>query len=115
MRSTGPIPLLLAVCLWVAPRAASAADVWTETASPHFLVVSNAGEKRARDVAWQLAQIRGAIEKGWSWARVQLNRPIVVIAVKDEASMRAVAPRYWEYWEKGSTIRPSSVMVSGPD
>lgn len=112
MRSTVPISLLLAACLSVAPPAALAADVWIETASPHFLVVSNAGEKRARDVAWQLEQIRGAIEKGWAWARVQLNRPIVVIAVKDEASMKAIAPRYWE---KGSTIHPSSVMVSGPD
>jgi tetratricopeptide (TPR) repeat protein len=112
MQSSARIPLVVAVCLSVVTHAASAADAWTEAASPHFLVVSNAGEKRARDVAWQMEQVRGAIEKGWAWARVQQNRPIVVIAVKDEASMKAVVPRYWE---KPSTIHPTSVMVSAPD
>jgi len=112
MRARVTIPFLVAVCLSLVPGSASAADAWIEASSPHFRVVSNAGEKRARDVAWQMEQIRSAIEKGWSWARVQLNRPIVIIAVKDEASMKALVPRYWE---KGSTIRPASVLVSGPD
>ena len=91
---------------------ASAAEQWTEVRSPHFVVVSDAGDKRARDVAWQLEQIRGAIEKAWPWAGVRLNRPLVAIAVKDERSMRAIAPKYWE---KGSDIHPSSVFTSGPD
>lgn len=112
MRTTSTTGLLVLLCLAIAPALASGADAWTETASPHFLVISNAGERRSRDVAWQLEQIRGAIEKGWPWARVRLNRPVVVIAVKDEASMKALAP---QYWEKSNSIRPSSVFVSGPD
>ena len=112
MRSTLTTLLLVSACVCLTPRPAAAADAWIEASSPHFVVISNAGEKRARDVAWQLEQIRGAIEKGWSWARVQLNRPIVVIAVKDEASMKALAPAYWE---KSNGIHPSSVLVSAPD
>jgi tetratricopeptide (TPR) repeat protein len=111
MRFTLPSLFLIPAFL-ACVATATAADSWTEARSPHFVVVSNAGEKRARDVAWQLEQIRGAIEKGWPWARVQLNRPLVAIAVKDEASMKAIAPKYWE---KGSDIHPASIFGSGPD
>jgi hypothetical protein len=51
------------------------------------VVVSNAGDGRARNVAWQFEQIRAAIQIGWPWARVQLDRPVIVVAAKDENSM----------------------------
>src|SRR5262249_47486375 len=93
-------------------RVSSAADAWLEIKSPNFTVVSNAGEKKARNVAWQFEQVRGAIEKGWPWARVKLDRPIVVLAVKDEASMKAIAPLYWE---PGHAIHPASVFTASGD
>src|SRR5262249_41683029 len=78
----------------VAP--AAAAETWVEAKSPNFTVVSNGGDKTAREVAWQFEQIRSAIEKGFPWARVKLNRPVLVLAAREEASMRALAPVYWE-------------------
>jgi hypothetical protein len=85
-----------------------AADTWLEAKSPNFTVISNAGDKKARNVAWQFEQIRSAIEKGLPWARVKLNRPVLIIAVKNEASMKEMAPAYWE---KGD-IHPGSVLTS---
>src|SRR4051812_36017817 len=85
---------------------AVAADTWLEAKSPNFTVVSNASDKKARNVAWQFEQIRSAIEKGMPWARVKLNRPILIIAVKNEASMKEMAPASWE---KGD-IHPASVL-----
>jgi hypothetical protein len=76
-----------------------AADQWIEVKSPHFVVTSNAGQSSAKSVAWQLEQIRSAIAVWWSWARVDLNKPMAVLAVKDEATMKTLAPEYWE--EKG--------------
>jgi tetratricopeptide (TPR) repeat protein len=93
------------------PTTSTAQDTWFEVKSPHFTVVSNAGEGSARNVAWQFEQIRAAIRAGWPWARVQLDRPVLVIAVKDETSMKAMAPRYWE---QGNT-RPTSVFVESQD
>jgi len=85
-----------------------AADTWLEAKSPNFTVISNAGDKKARNIAWQFEQIRSAIEKGLPWARVKLNRPVLIIAVKNEASMKEMAP---VYWEKGD-IHPGSVLTS---
>jgi TonB family protein len=90
---------------------ASAQDTWIEAKSPNFTVVTNAGEKKARNVAWQFEQIRSAIEKGLPGARVRSGRPIEIIAVKNEAGMKEVAPSFWEQGQ----IRPASVLAGAGD
>lgn len=104
--------LLLAMCLviWAAP--AGAADDWIEVKSAHFTVVSNAGERATRTLVWQLEQVSSAMKALFSWARVDLNRPLCLIALKDQQSMRLLAPQYWE--DRGG-IRPASVWVTGAD
>lgn len=94
------------------PGVASAADTWLELKGQNFTVITNASERKGRNIVWQFEQVRAAIAKGWPWARVTLDRPVVVIAAKDENSMRALAP---EYWERRGGIRPASVFVSAPD
>jgi tetratricopeptide (TPR) repeat protein len=89
-----------------------AADQWIEVKSAHFTVTSNAGQAATRDLAWQLEQIRSAIAALWPWARVDLNKPLAVIAVKDEAAMKAMAP---EFWERKGGVHPASVWVGGAD
>ena len=96
----------------LAPVRVSAAETWIEVKSPHFTILSNASDGSTRTLAWQLEQIRSALTTLWPWARVDLGRPLNVIALKDERSMREIAPRYWE--AKGS-IRPASVWVSARD
>lgn len=93
-------------------RPQAAADQWTEITSEHFTVLSNAGESKARYIAWQFEQVRSAMRKGFPWAEVELNRPVEVVALKDEDSMRALVPQFWE--QRGGT-RPGSVFVSGWD
>ncbi len=88
------------------------AQQWTEMKSAHFVVTSNAGQSATRTLAWQLEQIRSAISTLFTWARVDLDRPVAVFAVKDERSMRALAPGYWE--TKGG-VRPASVWVTAAD
>jgi tetratricopeptide (TPR) repeat protein len=85
---------------------------WIEVRSPHFVVASNSGEGAARSILWQFEQIRAVVEKLWPWAQVDPDRPILVLAVRDEASMKALAP---ESWEKKGAVRPTSIFVSGPD
>jgi len=92
--------------------AAAAQATWVEVRTPHFTIVSNAGEGRAREVGWQFEQFRGAIESGWPWARVQLDRPVIVIAAKDEGGMRTLLPAYFE---RPRDTWPSSVLVTAPD
>src|SRR5687768_4761012 len=47
----------------------------------------------------------------WPWARVDLPRPFLVIAARDEREMRTLAPRYWEVRDG---IRPVSVWGGAP-
>jgi tetratricopeptide (TPR) repeat protein len=94
------------------PSGARAADQWIEVRSAHFVVTSNAGQGSATTLAWQLEQIRSAIATLWPWARVDLNKPLAVFAVKDETAMKALAPLYWE--RKGG-VHPASVWVGGAD
>lgn len=109
----------IALCVVVAGSILAAAPVrvaaersWVEVKSPHFTIVSNASDRSAREVAWQLEQVRGVMQRLWTWARVDTPKPIVVFAVDDEASMRALAPQFWE--QKGG-VRPASVFVEGAD
>jgi Flp pilus assembly protein TadD len=74
--------------------------------------MSDDGPKTARDVAWQFEQIRAAIQTYWSWARTDLDRPILVLAARDEDRMKSLAPKYWE--QRGG-IHPSSVSATGAD
>ena len=101
----------LGVALALHPRP-SYADQWIEMRSAHFVVTSNASQSTTRTLVWQLEQVRGAVGGLFDWARVDLDRPVAVLAARDEGSMKALAPRYWE--TRGS-VRPVSVWVSAPD
>jgi tetratricopeptide (TPR) repeat protein len=89
-----------------------AAETWVEVKSAHFTVVCNAGQGTAKNLAWQLEQIRSAIATLYPWAKVDLQKPMAVFGVKDESAMKALAPKYWEL--KGA-VHPATVWVTGPD
>ena len=103
---------VLALCLLTPRGAVTAADDWRELKTARFTVISNASDRDTRALAWQLEQVRSLMVNLWAWAKVDLNKPLTVIAVKDENGMRALAPRYWE--SRGG-IRPASIWVTGPD
>jgi tetratricopeptide (TPR) repeat protein len=103
------VTCLAVAVVWV-PAAAERS--WIEVKAPHFTVVSNDTERAARDVAWQLEQMRGVIQRLWTWASVDTWKPIVVHAAADETTMKALAP---EYWERKNAMKPASVFVEGPD
>jgi len=89
----------------------AAAPAWVEIRSQHFTVLADGGEKTGRNVAWQFEQIRTALQQGWPWLGDQLDRPIVVVGAKDERSMHALVP---QYWEKGGGFHPASVFATSP-
>jgi hypothetical protein len=99
--------------LVLSPTAASAApEKWYEIKSPHFTVWSNADDGNTRKLVWQLEQIRSVLASLWPWAKVDLPKPMLVIAPKNEQSMKQLAPQFWEV-EDG--IRPASLWVGGAD
>ena len=102
---------LAAVALVLAVGPVIADDTWVEITTPHFTVISNAGEKRARNMGWQFEQVQAVLTRIWPWAKGSFEKPLVVYAVKDERSMRSLAP---QYWEKRADVRPASIFLSSP-
>jgi tetratricopeptide (TPR) repeat protein len=89
-----------------------ATDTWYEIKSPNFTVWSDASDGNTRTLVWQLEQIRSAVSVLWPWARVEVGKPMLVLAPRDEQSMKALVPQYWEV--KGG-VRPVSVWAGGAD
>ena len=81
------------LALMAAPLAA--ADKWVEAKSDHFKVIANAGDGAARKVAWQFEQIRAAIEQWAPFSSTKAPRPLVIVAAKNEATIKEFAPSHW--------------------
>jgi Tfp pilus assembly protein PilF len=101
---------LLALC--TLPSLATAKDAWVEVRSPNFTVISNAGEKEARKIADQFEQFREVFHATFPKWRVDLGKPLIIFAVKNGDSLKALIPSYWE--QKGH-MHPQGIYVPGED
>src|SRR5437867_2459417 len=95
----------------VAGSSIAAERPWIEIKALRFVVVANTSERTARDIGWQLEQVRDVLETLWPWARRAGGRPFVVIALRDSSDMKALAPEYWEKGQDGT----AGVSVWGAD
>ncbi len=91
---------------------AATREEWIEVRSPHFTVVSDAGEKQARRIADQFEQIREAFQNAFPKLRADLNEPVTIFALKNEDSMKALLPSYWEV--KGH-MHPAGLYIAGEE
>ncbi len=105
-------PIALACLFFLAPVAANAADNWIEVRSQHFTVNTNAGEKDARKIADQFEQIRQMFHSAFSALRVDTAQPIIIVAVKNESTMKLFLP---EEWEVKGHIRHTGIYQQGED
>jgi tetratricopeptide (TPR) repeat protein len=87
-------------------------DNWSEVRSPHFIVLSNASEKQARQVADQFERMRVVFEDRFPRASIDPGVPIVVLAIKDEKGFRALEPE--AYLEKGK-LDLAGLFLRAPD
>jgi len=90
----------------VSSSRAKKSDVWVEVRSPHFIVVSNAGEKAARRTAIQFEQIRTVFLEVLTKGTARESPTITVLALKNERSLQSLIPEYWE----GYHARPAGIF-----
>ena len=79
--------------------------------SPHFVVVSNANEHDARQVADQFEMIRAVFRKYFGYVSTN-DQPVIIIAAKDEATLKPLLPESWT--KKGSAHR-AGLYLNSPD
>ncbi len=105
----------IALCIFLTVGRAAANEhpgSWSEVRSPHFLVVGDDGDKKARHIAQQFEQLRAAFHSSFPAFRVDLGQPILIVAVKSEEEMKEWLP---QYWEEKSHFHPSGVYISTPE
>ena len=67
---------------------------WVEVKSPHFLVVTDAGEKRGREVAVRFEQMRAVFGALLVKSNVNLPVPLQIIAFRNTKEMRQFVPLF---------------------
>jgi Tfp pilus assembly protein PilF len=87
-------------------------DTWIEVQSPHFTVISNAGDKEARKIADQFEQFREVFHNSFPKLRVDLGKPLIIFAVKNEDGLKLLLP---EFWEVKGRAHPAGLYVAGED
>lgn len=71
---------------------AKAETQWVEIRSPHFSVITDAGEKRGREVAVRFEQMRAVFGALFNQAKVNLPVPLQIVAFHNTKEMRQFAP-----------------------
>ncbi len=88
------LAFLLLVTFCGAPTVFAGEPQWVEVRSPNFSVVTDAGEKRGRQVAMRFEQMRGVFGALVTKANVNLPIPLQIVAFRNTKEMRQVAPLF---------------------
>lgn len=83
---------------------------WIEVRSPNFSVVTDAGEKRGRDVALHFEQMRAVFGALMATAKVNLPVPLQIVAFRNTKEMRQVAPLW-----RGKPTEVAGLFQGGQD
>jgi tetratricopeptide (TPR) repeat protein len=87
--------MLVAVAFFAAPLLSAADENWVEVRTPHFVVVSDAGENQARKTAVHFEEVRAVFRESLAVLSNYPSPVIIVLALKDEDSFRALMPQFW--------------------
>ncbi len=86
--------LALLTLLFASGSRAEHHETWVEVRSPHFTVLSNAGEHEGRLTAQQFEEIRAMFAQRYPKLRVDWGKPTVIFALKNEDSLKLFLPGY---------------------
>lgn|SRR5215469_2938787 len=82
---------------------------WIEVQSPHFLVLSDGGDRDARRVAREFEQMRAVLADQFPSYRLECGAPLLVLAASDENTAKKLAPEFW----KSKGAKPAGYFQHG--
>ena len=82
----------LVLTLSALPIASASDSQWIEIQSPHFSVVTDAGEKRGRETAMRFEQMRSVFGTLMTRATVNLPIPLQIVAFRNSREFRQFTP-----------------------
>jgi tetratricopeptide (TPR) repeat protein len=102
--------VLLIVTFSGTPMVLAGDAQWVEVRSPNFSVVTDAGEKRGREVAMRFEQMRAVFGALMTKAKVNLPVPLQIVAFRNTKEMRQVAPLF-----NGKPTQVAGLFQGGSD
>jgi tetratricopeptide (TPR) repeat protein len=105
-----PFALVLGFSFCTAPELLGGEPQWVEVRSPNFSVVTDAGEKRGREVAMRFEQMRAVFGALMTKVNVNLPIPLQIVAFRNTKEMRQVAPLF-----NGKPTQVAGLFQSGAD
>jgi tetratricopeptide (TPR) repeat protein len=101
--------LLVLFCL-LPPALRAAEPKWQEFRSQHFIVVSDAGDKKGREIALRFEQMRGVLGQLLMRKKLNMPVPLTIFAINDEQQYLKMAPLH-----DGRPISAAGFFVPGED
>ncbi len=83
---------------------------WIEVKSPHFSVVTDAGEKRGRETAMRFEQMRAVFDVLMTRASVNIPVPLQIVAFRNHKEMQRFAPLW-----NGKPVQVSGQFAGAED
>jgi tetratricopeptide (TPR) repeat protein len=99
--------LLVLVC---PPLYAADPSPWLEIHSAHFTVLTDAGDKKGREVALRFEQMRAVFGQLLGKDRLQQSRPLTILAFKSDKTYYQLAPLH-----QGQPIEAPGFFLPGDD
>src|SRR6266852_5856852 len=89
----------------------SAADQqWLRISSDHFIVLTDAGEKKGHEVAARFEQMRGMFSQLLMRGKLRMSQPVEIIAIRGDKDYAQLAPI-----RDGQPITASAFFLTGDD
>lgn len=101
--------LLASLLLLLSMRCLASEKEWIEVRSQHFRVLSDGSDKDARRMAREFEQMRAVFSRQFPTLRLDSGAPLLVLAVRDENGMKALAPARW----KNKGAKPAGMFLHG--
>src|ERR1700688_176716 len=105
-----PLALILLSSFVCEPALFAGEPQWVEVRSPNFSVVTDAGEKRGREVAMHFEQMRAVFGALMIKANVNLPIPLQIVAFRNTKEMRQIAPLF-----NGKPTQVAGLFQGGSD
>jgi tetratricopeptide (TPR) repeat protein len=105
-----PSLLLLFVCCFGSSFLHAAEPQWLELRSAHFTVITDAGDKKGREVVLRFEQMRGVFGQLLMRKKLNMPVPLTIFALTDDQRYYAMAPL-----QEGKPIGAPGFFVPGED
>jgi tetratricopeptide (TPR) repeat protein len=104
------VPFLLFLVYVLLPMFSAADQQWLRVSSDHFVVLTDAGERKGHEVAARFEQMRAIFGQLLMRNKVRMAEPIEIIVIGDHASYAQLAPV-----ENGKPVPAPGFYLPGED